>query len=183
MNPLPRSEAASSTKNRRVLSSNERQKEVHQVRSSTSIQSSDAGSAVEGANDNQHSQRLIYRCNRLPYGVASSPAIFQEIMDKILHGLHHVVWYVDDILVTRATDEEHLSNLDKVLRHLEKHGLRARMSKCQDSVEYLGTCDRQRRHTSGGEEGGSHRVCKSTREHRTTSIVSWNGQLLREVHS
>ncbi len=104
-----------------VLSSNERRKEVEQVGSSTSIQSSDAGSAIEGANDNQH----LYQCNRLPYGVASSPVIFQEIMDKILHSLHHVVWYVDDILVTVATDEEHLSNLDEVLRRLEKHGLRA----------------------------------------------------------
>ena len=33
----------------------------------------------------------LYRWTRLPYGVASSPAIFQEIMDKILQGLHQVV--------------------------------------------------------------------------------------------
>ena len=83
----------------------------------------------------------LYRWCRLPFGVAASPAIFQGIMDKVLHGLHHVVWYLDDILVSGENDEQHLSNLEEVLSRLEKYGLRARLSKCrffQDSVEYLG---------------------------------------------
>ena len=64
-----------------------------------------------------------------------------RIMDKVLHGLHHVVWYLDDILVSGENDEQHLSNLKEVLSRLEKYGLRVRLSKCQffqDSVEYLG---------------------------------------------
>ena len=83
----------------------------------------------------------LYRWSRLPYGVASSPAIFQGIMDQILQGLNHVVWYLDDILLTGESEAEHLSNLEEVLSRLEKFGLRARLSKCQffqDSVEYLG---------------------------------------------
>ena len=35
-------------------------------------------------------------------------------------------------------DEQHLKNLAEVLYRLEKYGLRGRLSKCQDSVEYLG---------------------------------------------
>ena len=83
----------------------------------------------------------LYRWNRLPFGVASSPAIFQGIMDKVLHGLNHVVWYLDDTLVSGEDDEQHLKNLAEVLYRLEKYGLRGRLSKCQffqDSVEYLG---------------------------------------------
>ena len=83
----------------------------------------------------------LYQWTRLPYGVASSPAIFQGIMDKILQGLHQVVWYLDDILITGETEEQHLANVEEVLSRLEKYGLRARRSKCQflqDSVQYLG---------------------------------------------
>ena len=36
----------------------------------------------------------LYRWCRLPFGVAVSPAIFQGIMDKALHGLNRVVWYL-----------------------------------------------------------------------------------------
>ena len=39
-------------------------------------------------------------------------------MDKILHGITGVVWYLDDILVSGET-EEHLRNLDEVLARLE----------------------------------------------------------------
>ena len=80
----------------------------------------------------------LYHWCRLPFGVAASPAIFLGIMDKVLHGLHHVVWYLHDILVSGENDEQHLSNLKEVWSKLEKYSLRARLSKCQDLVEYLG---------------------------------------------
>ena len=63
-----------------------------------------------------NTHKSLYRWKRLPYGVASSPAIFQEIMDKILHGLSHVVWYLDDILVSGTTEQEHLKNLEEVFK-------------------------------------------------------------------
>ena len=56
----------------------------------------------------------LYRYNRLPYGVASAPAVFQQIMEKLLQGLPKVVVYIDDILVTGNSDEEHLENLESV---------------------------------------------------------------------
>ena len=57
----------------------------------------------------------LYQWTRLPYGVASSRAIFQGIMDKILQGLHQVVWYLDDILITEEAEEQHLANVEEVL--------------------------------------------------------------------
>ena len=51
------------------------------------------------------------------------------------------VVFTDDILVTGASDCEHLQNLQEVLTHLEKAGLKLRKSKCAfmlTSVEYQG---------------------------------------------
>ena len=79
--------------------------------------------------------------NRLPFGVASAPAIFQRTMDSLLQGLPHVCVYLDDILVTGSTDEEHTKTLDQVLRRLSDAGVRLQREKCSlllPSVEYLG---------------------------------------------
>jgi len=49
--------------------------------------------------------------------------------------------YIDDILVTKATENEHLRNLEEVLRQLQEHGIQMKMNKCyfmQDAVEHLG---------------------------------------------
>ena len=83
----------------------------------------------------------LYRYTRLPFGIASAPAVFQRTMDTILQGIPNVICYIDDILVTAPTDEAHLRNLQEVLRRLEDHGFRVRRDKCafmQLSVEYLG---------------------------------------------
>ena len=58
-----------------------------------------------------------------------------------MQGLHHVCAYLDDILVTGSTEEEHLKNLDAVLEQLGKAGIKLKLSKCkflQEKVEYLG---------------------------------------------
>lgn len=83
----------------------------------------------------------LYRVNRLPFGVASAPSMFQRIMENILQGLPGVSVYIDDILVTGKTLEEHLKNLEAVLTRLEKAGLRLKREKCEfllPTVEYLG---------------------------------------------
>lgn len=83
----------------------------------------------------------LYRYCRLPFGITSAPALFQRAMDQILSGLSGVQYYLDDILVTGETEEEHLKNLDATLERLEEYGLKVRKSKCeffQPSVEYLG---------------------------------------------
>ena len=88
-----------------------------------------------------NTRRGLYRYIRLPFGVASAPALFQKLMDLVLQGIPHVICYIDDILVTGSTDEEHLSNLATVFERLQHHSFRLKQEKCafmKDSVEFLG---------------------------------------------
>ena len=83
----------------------------------------------------------LYQYTRLPFGVASAPAIFQRLMDRILQGIPRVICYIDDILVTGASEADHLHNLGEVLKRLDDRGFRLKKSKCNfmaRSVEYLG---------------------------------------------
>lgn len=88
-----------------------------------------------------NTHRGLYQYKRLPFGISTAPAIFQKTMDTILQGIDGAMCYIDDILVTGATEEEHLRRLEEVLRRLQAHGVRMKKSKCSfcvDSVEYLG---------------------------------------------
>ena len=63
------------------------------------------------------------------------PAHYGVFATRILH----VVVYLNDILITGQTQEDHLSNLREVLKQLQTAGLRK--SKCifmAKSVQYLG---------------------------------------------
>ena len=75
--------------------------------------------------------------NRLPFGVAAAPSIFQQTMETLLQDLPGVCIYLDDILITGMTDQEHLNNL---LR-LSGAGMKLKPEKCffmLQEVEYLG---------------------------------------------
>jgi len=81
----------------------------------------------------------LYRFNRLPYGIASAPAIFQQIIEQVLPKLPKVVCYMDDILVTGCTDEEHLQNLTAVFESIRHHGFRIKLTKCKNLSSILDT--------------------------------------------
>ena len=83
----------------------------------------------------------LYQYTRLPFGIASAPAVFQRIMDTILQGIEGVACYIDDIIITGKTPEEHLERLEEVLQRLLRHGIHVKKSKCrflQPSVIFLG---------------------------------------------
>ncbi len=86
-------------------------------------------------------QGLFQFINRLPFGVSSAPAIFQRCMENLLRGCKNVAIYIDDILITGPTQEEHLKTLEKVLSILDEANVRLNYDKCQflrSQVEYLG---------------------------------------------
>ena len=72
----------------------------------------------------------LYRYSRLPFGVASAPAMFQKIMDAILQGMPNVICYIDDILIMAKDDATHLNTLKEVLGRLEDQGIRIKHEKC-----------------------------------------------------
>ena len=83
----------------------------------------------------------LFCYNRLPFGISSAPGIFQRVIEGLLQGIPKVVVYLDDILITGSTTDEHLRNLTEVLKRLEEAGLRLKREKCEflsTSVVYLG---------------------------------------------
>jgi len=83
----------------------------------------------------------LFKYNRLPFGVATAPSVFQHVMENLLQGLKYVTIYLDDILITGRSRNEHLAILEEVLNQLEKAGMRLKQSKCKflmAEIEYLG---------------------------------------------
>nr|XP_043895059.1 uncharacterized protein K02A2.6-like [Solea senegalensis] len=83
----------------------------------------------------------LFTYTRLPFGVSSSPAIFQRTMEGVLQGIENVAVYLDDIILTGKNDKDHLQTLDQVLQRLQNAGLRLKRSKCQfmeTEVTFLG---------------------------------------------
>ena len=85
----------------------------------------------------------LYEFTKMPFGLVNAPATFQRLMENMLAGLvrEGCLIYLDDILVTGKTFEEHNRNLRKVLVRLREAGLRLKPKKCffaQLEVEYLG---------------------------------------------
>ena len=70
-------------------------------------------------------------CSNSPAYVASTPSIFQRVMEGILQGLPGVSVYIDDILVTGKDEAEHCKNLEAVFTRLEEAGFRLKLVKCK----------------------------------------------------
>ena len=88
-----------------------------------------------------NTHRGLYQYNRLPFDISSAPAIFQRTIENVLRGIPRVCVYIDDILITGNTEDEHLRNLNEVLARLENLGFRLKRHKCVfllPSVDYLG---------------------------------------------
>ncbi|CAK1593677.1 unnamed protein product [Parnassius mnemosyne] len=80
----------------------------------------------------------------LPFGLKTSPAIFQRILSNILrkHQLtDFTVNYIDDILVFSKSYNEHINHLSQLLEAIKQEGFRLKFTKCtfaSNSVKYLG---------------------------------------------
>jgi len=56
-----------------------------------------------------------YNFNRLPFGIACAPELFQQLTNKYFGDIQNVCVYIDDILVYGKTKEEHDEALKKVM--------------------------------------------------------------------
>uniref|UniRef100_A0A8R1EJJ9 RNA-directed DNA polymerase n=1 Tax=Caenorhabditis japonica TaxID=281687 RepID=A0A8R1EJJ9_CAEJA len=69
----------------------------------------------------------LFYPNRLPFGVKTAPAIFQQIIDTMISGLEGVAAYMDDLVICGSTIEEHNARLHKLFKRIEEFGLRVGM--------------------------------------------------------
>ncbi|CAF4178451.1 unnamed protein product [Rotaria sordida] len=112
----------------------------------TKIDLSDAYLQVQLDDDSKellviNTHKGLFRFNRLPFGIASAPSIFQKIMDQMIAGLDGTICYLDDIIVTGKNTIDHLNNLQQLFIRIREYGFHLNKQKCsflQNQVEYLG---------------------------------------------
>ena len=88
---------------------------------------------------NTHKGLFAYQ--RLQYGVHSAVGIFQRAVENVLKDIPNCAVYIDDVLITGATDDQHRATLELVLQRLSEAGLKLNKDKCsfmQAEVNYLG---------------------------------------------
>jgi transposase InsO family protein len=85
----------------------------------------------------------LFEWTRLPFGLTSSPSIYQRVMDAIFRDLiwKELVVYVDDICSFAETFPEAIARLARVLTRLRAANMRVKAQKCKlfrTSVKFLG---------------------------------------------
>lgn len=85
----------------------------------------------------------LYEWNRIPFGLRNAPPAFQRYMNQVLGDLKSTICepYLDDVLCYAESFEEHVINLQRVLRRLKSRGIKLRSDKCvfvKQEVRYLG---------------------------------------------
>ncbi|UYV78594.1 hypothetical protein LAZ67_16002094, partial [Cordylochernes scorpioides] len=83
----------------------------------------------------------LFRFKRMPFGLANAPSFFQSFMDRILAGINGVICYIDDVLVSTASVEEHIAVLKTIFVRLQKHNIKLKREKCEflrREIQYLG---------------------------------------------
>ena len=78
---------------------------------------------------------------KVPFGLAQTPAYFQELITGILKDFDFAIAYLDDIIIFSRTAEEHLSHIKQVFEKLWAAKLSMKLSKCHfftKEIQYLG---------------------------------------------
>ena len=79
----------------------------------------------------------LFEFVRMPFGLRNAAQTFQRFIDKVLCGLHFCYAYMDDLLITSTTSEEHLQHLRLVFERLSVHGVVINPHKCLFGVSSL----------------------------------------------
>lgn len=84
-----------------------------------------------------------YEFNRMPFGLANAPAVFQRMMNKVLGSARFTkaTAYIDDLLIYGQNVDDCLTKLEDILKLLEKANLTLNLAKCEflkDKIDYLG---------------------------------------------
>ena len=99
-------------------------------------------------------QGRVFKCKVMPFGVANAPALFQELMNKILSILQRrpkvqelisrgaqMEAHMDDVCLGTNTQVDHLILLGEFLAVCQENHTRLQLEKCefmQETMQYLG---------------------------------------------
>ena len=70
---------------------------------------------------------------KVPFGLAQTPAYFQELMTGILKDFNFAIAYLDDIIIFSKTPQERLLHIRMVFNKLKSANLSMKKSKCSFS--------------------------------------------------
>ncbi|XP_037521344.1 uncharacterized protein K02A2.6-like [Rhipicephalus sanguineus] len=81
----------------------------------------------------------LFAYNRLAFGIAFAPSLFQRRLEFILQGLPRVNVYLDDIIIAEKQNDDY--TLRRVFERLRDDGLKLKLDKCrfrEKQVPFLG---------------------------------------------
>nr|VZI43738.1 unnamed protein product [Spirometra erinaceieuropaei] len=88
-----------------------------------------------------NTHRGLFQYTRLPFGVKTAPALFQQTMNAMLSGIPGTAGYLDDIIIVGRSPAELQDRVYAVLERVQEYGFHLRADKCQfflDFIKYLG---------------------------------------------
>ena len=116
----------------------------------------------------------LFKYTRLPFGINSAAAIFQSIIGDLVKDIPYTCTYLDDMLVTGRSDEEHLQTLS-IFERLKDWGLKLRRDKCEfihDSVCYLSyKLDKHGLHLLNDKTEPIANAAESTKDNKLQSFI------------
>eukprot|EP00737_Agarophyton_chilense_P002014 gb/GEZJ01002279.1/.p1 GENE.gb/GEZJ01002279.1/~~gb/GEZJ01002279.1/.p1 ORF type:complete len:384 (+),score=41.68 gb/GEZJ01002279.1/:2514-3665(+) len=82
-----------------------------------------------------------YKFEVMPFELMNAPSTFQRMMDEVLRDLPFVMVYVDDVVISSKTMEEHLAHCREVFHRIGLASLKVKLTKCsfaQSEIKLLG---------------------------------------------
>ena len=79
----------------------------------------------------------LFESVKMPFGLRNAAQMFQRFMDQVLRGVPAAYTYIDDVLISSPTPEQHLDDLRAVFTRLASHGIVINPNKCLFGVAQL----------------------------------------------
>ena len=80
-----------------------------------------------------------FKFKKVPFGLAQTPAHFQQLINAVVKGLHFAFGYLVNVLIFHENSEKHLQHLKVVFDRLQTDGLKLKkeLNVNSSSVNYI----------------------------------------------